>query len=101
MPTPDVTPQETISLDKTKIDKGIGEISTAITETITATTNASGTIMWSSSNTEVAEVIGHDKTAIITIKPVVGTAVITAKIGDIETTCNINIIMFVPGPKPY
>jgi len=84
-----------VSLDKTEITKEINHGETA-TESITATlNNASGTLTWLSSDTDVAEIVTTEgNTRTIEIKKA-GTATITVKYAEntsIGAVCTINVI---------
>ena len=77
-----------IALDKTSITREIESGSTA-TETLTATlTNATGELIWTSSNTSVATVSGNEGTGIVTLKAA-GSATITVSYGNVSTTCEV------------
>ncbi len=77
-----------ITFNKTTISKTI-DAGTTATETITATTsNITGSLVWTSSNTNVATVSASGNVATITIKAG-GTTIITAKSGSATATCTV------------
>lgn len=82
-----VTP--TLILDKVNITAKIGE---TLSETITATlTNSTGNLTWTSSNTDVAEVVGNGSVATVTYKDE-GTTTITVTCGNLSAKCKITVI---------
>ena len=83
-----ITP--TITLNKTTISKTINVYGSA-TETITATTqDVYGTLVWTSSNTNVATVTANGNTAEITMIAG-GTAIITVSCGNVSASCTVTV----------
>lgn len=83
--------QPEIVLSKTVITKKI-TTGTPVTEPLTAELkNAIGTLIWESSNPEVAEVSGTGDTITVTLKTA-GTATITVKYGEYTAICRIQVI---------
>ena len=79
-----------LTLDKESIEVEIEEGTTA-TEILTATlTNVEGELTWTSSDTDVAEVVGNGNTATVTIKAE-GTVDITVSYGTISATCTVDV----------
>lgn len=91
-----ITPSITIVLDITEAEMLVGETLMLI-PTITPDNERNATIVWSSSNTQVATVAGDQISDVVGIPmPVgkvtavgVGEAIITAKVGDASATCKI------------
>ncbi len=79
----DPAESKTISLDKTECTLSVDE-----ELYLTVTTNAKGTISWSSSDSTVASVDSGGR--VLTKK--VGTATITASIDDIFATCTVTVV---------
>lgn len=82
--------QPEIILSNTVVTK---EITTGTTATVTLTAelkNATGTLIWESSNIDVAEVTGTGNTAIVTLKTE-GTATITVSYGEYKAICRVQV----------
>ena len=80
----------TITLNQTILNATLtnGALQTA---TLRATTsNVSGSLTWTSSNTSVATVSGSGNSATVTMKSA-GTATITAKYGSVSATCTVKV----------
>jgi len=84
-----------LTLDKETIQTMVVQGQTA-TETLTATlTNVEGELTWTSSNTDVAEVVGNGNTRTVTIKAG-GTAEITVSYGTIKATSTVTVTELIP-----
>ncbi len=78
-------PVEAITLDKTLVTMLIDE-STVLTATVEPENATDKTVTWSSSDTDIATVSGGRVTSVQE-----GKAIITARAGDKEATCEINV----------
>lgn len=85
-----------ISLDQTSL-----ELATGGSATLNATVEPAGVtsdVEWSSSDPDVASVTKVDsRSATVTGGSKAGEATITAKVGDLETTCKVNVVVPLTG----
>lgn len=80
-----IIPVESITLDKTLVTMLIDE-STVLTATVEPENATDKTVTWSSSDTDIATVSGGRVTSVQE-----GKAIITARAGDKEATCEVNV----------
>ena len=90
------TSNATIALNPISLS---GDITSGpVTKTITVNaTNVTGDITWTTSNANVATVIGTNSGATVTLKGI-GTATITATYGSAKATCSVNVTGTVVTP---